>query len=547
MQRQKSNIGNFVFKHSEKSTPDEASLKKNLTCESTESVNHPSSEKYSAKAEKHLDTDENLKSKSKLNRTALNYSHEDIHALASKAEFLVLTSSNTDLRKLSSEEDNDDDNDVIDEKKTSHERDYVKLSTSSGPYSLDLDNLDNDEPCLSGTWEHDIQEQYISEGSVLGTWDNSMKSVLCFGEDYSNYIRRKSELPSLDNFFMISQDVSGLQATPHDKNTDTIDPVIILRMSERDWLNVVSDLNSDQEDSNQRFGDVEVFSRLLETCKINLETVRNIKIHQDVSPRCLPQDQKDLIETWEDLQSELEQKINQCQAFNKINKEIEIISLKIENISSKKEEIEQFEEEEAQNLVKHFQEVLQNVEIVNPDISDIMTQVQELHSRVSDDKDKDVQKISLLCFCKQEVGSLSEKLTKIHDDVTKIIDYCKTVIERKTDFDKEVAAVEKSVNRHRWIPKRSSSASVINEFDSDKIEELFKILSDLKSTKMITGEYYRSSSKTLHNAEKYLEKHRESICENEGEQQGKGMLFSCMPVVIVTSAIMIYNYCSPAR
>ena len=64
------------------------------------------------------------------------------------------------------------------------------------------------------------------------------------------------------------------------------------------------------------------------------------------------------------------------------------------------------------------------------------------------------------------MGSLSEKLTKIQDDVTKIIDYCKTVIERKTDFDKEVAAVEKSVNRQRWIqkiPKRSSSASGINE------------------------------------------------------------------------------------
>ena len=43
-----------------------------------------------------------------------------------------------------------------------------------------------------------MQEQYISEGSVLGTWDNSMKSVLCFGEDYSNYIRRRSELPSID-------------------------------------------------------------------------------------------------------------------------------------------------------------------------------------------------------------------------------------------------------------------------------------------------------------------------------------------------------------
>lgn len=63
---------------------------------------------------------------------------------------------------------------------------------------LDIIDANYDEPCLSGTWEHDIQEQYLSEGSALGTWDNSMKSVLCFGEDYSNYIRRRSELPSID-------------------------------------------------------------------------------------------------------------------------------------------------------------------------------------------------------------------------------------------------------------------------------------------------------------------------------------------------------------
>ena len=55
-----------------------------------------------------------------------------------------------------------------------------------------------------------MQEQYISEGSVLGTWDNSMKSVLCFGEDYSNYIRRRSELPSLD---IINSDIVGLQVS----------------------------------------------------------------------------------------------------------------------------------------------------------------------------------------------------------------------------------------------------------------------------------------------------------------------------------------------
>ena len=67
-----------------------------------------------------------------------------------------------------------------------------------------------EEGGLSGSWEHDLQEQYISEGSVLGTWDNSMKSVLCFGEDYSNYIRRRSELPSLD---IINSDIVGLQVS----------------------------------------------------------------------------------------------------------------------------------------------------------------------------------------------------------------------------------------------------------------------------------------------------------------------------------------------
>ena len=61
------------------------------------------------------------------------------------------------------------------------------------------------------------------------------------------------------------------------------------------------------------------------------------------------------------------------------------------------------------------------------------------------------------------MGSLSEKLTSIADDVTKIIDYCKTVIERKTDFDKELNAVEKSLTRHRWIPKRNTSASGRNK------------------------------------------------------------------------------------
>ena len=39
--------------------------------------------------------------------------------------------------------------------------------------------------------------------------------------------------------------------------------------------------------------------------------------------------------------------LNKCLAFNRINKEIEIISLKIESITCKKETLDSFEENEA--------------------------------------------------------------------------------------------------------------------------------------------------------------------------------------------------------
>ena len=55
----------------------------------------------------------------------------------------------------------------------------------------------------------------------------------------------------------------------------------------------------------------------------------------------------DLIGTWEELLTELKQKLDQCLAFNGINKEIEIISLKVESISSQKAKLESLEENDA--------------------------------------------------------------------------------------------------------------------------------------------------------------------------------------------------------
>merc|ERR1711953_893861 len=234
----------------------------------------------------------------RLHKTKLNYSQEDIHALASKAELLGLTGSNHDLRVASSDRagipagENED--------RGNKKRSECFPDDADTP-DLDIIDTNYDEPCLSGTWEHDIQEQYLSEGSALGTWDNSMKSVLCFGEDYSNYIRRRSELPSIDIISSNTEDC--LQNSPRGMRVQGPDPVLVLRMSERNWLNVLTELNT--EDNQAAFGETEHFQRLIKTCKTNIDTLSTIRISADVVPRCLPQDHNDLLATWEELLGEL--------------------------------------------------------------------------------------------------------------------------------------------------------------------------------------------------------------------------------------------------
>ena len=62
----------------------------------------------------------------------------------------------------------------------------------------------------------------------------------------------------------------------------------------------------------------------------------------------------DLIGTWEQLSEELREKLNKCLAFNRINKEIEIISLKIESFTCKKETLEKEASSHKVNLPLFF-------------------------------------------------------------------------------------------------------------------------------------------------------------------------------------------------
>ena len=88
MERERSNVGTFCFKYEE-------------LPERQKHQEKQESPPVSLKEEMRTGGRESRSSLAELHRTKLNYSQEDIHALASQAELLVLTGSNHDLRKSS--------------------------------------------------------------------------------------------------------------------------------------------------------------------------------------------------------------------------------------------------------------------------------------------------------------------------------------------------------------------------------------------------------------------------------------------------------------
>ena len=150
-----------------------------------------------------------------------------------------------------------------------------------------------------------------------------------------------------------------------------------------------------------------------------------------------------------------------------------------------------------------LQKLLDNLDLVRPELETTKTDIHNLHTRVAEDKH--VQKISLMCFCKQEATSLSDKLNLIFDQVTKIIDDCNRAIEEKRELDKEVTAIEKYFSKNRWIPSRVTPASPPPpQCDPEQLDRLHRSLADLKSRRMITSEFFRKCTNILHRAEQSL-------------------------------------------
>ena len=186
------------------------------------------------------------------------------------------------------------------------------------------------------------------------------------------------------------------------------------------------------------------------------------------------------------------------------------------------------------------------MKLVRPDLTTTMDDVHNLQSKVSEDTN--VHKISLVCFCKQELSSLMSKLESIYDEVTSLTDQCDRAISEKHNLDQEVALIEKYLASHKWNQKKvHSSSSFSNNSDMETIDRLHQSLCDLKSRKMITSDFFLKNQKVLEHAERFLINGLKEEGEDGIKERGKGpgLLFSCMPVMIVTSALMVYNYCSP--
>ena len=189
-----------------------------------------------------------------------------------------------------------------------------------------------------------------------------------------------------------------------------------------------------------------------------------------------------------------------------------------------------------------LQKLVDNLELLRPDLTATLEDVHNLQSQVS--KDKNVQKISLVCFCKQELGSLVSKSEGLLDEVTRLIDECDRAIDQKRSLDQEVAKIEKYFAKHKWIQRKVPTSSS-PEFDLETIDRLHRSLTQLKTSQMITADFFRRNLRVLEHAEKFLRDDQDEEEGVKGRGAGPGLLLSCMPVMIVTSALMVYNYCSP--
>ena len=242
-----------------------------------------------------------------------------------------------------------------------------------------------------------------------------------------------------------------------------------------------------------------------------------------------------MLGTWEELLLELKQRLAQCREFHSINKQLGAISQQLESLQAEKLSLDSCEENEALDARGILSQVIRNSDTILDILTDLQTSVQQLQSQVS--ATANVQKISLLCCCKQEISALLERCEIFTDELKISVEICDDAIEKVREINRGVSELDQLIKKKSWRPTSSMEPVSIED-----INHLHNLLCELKSKKMIKAEFFDKNISILEKAEQHFDALGD---EQDTGRQRSGLLFSCMPMMIVTSAIMVYNYCSP--
>ena len=164
-----------------------------------------------------------------------------------------------------------------------------------------------------------------------------------------------------------------------------------------------------------------------------------------------------------------------------------------------------------------------------------------MQNKISSD-DKNVHRVSLICVCRQEISQLVAQVQDNSEQITEIIRECEKCMKEKLYLDQELLVIDQHFNKSKWRRGKISPTPEIEDLNEEKVSFLKKLLCDLRSKHAVNKDYFEKSSKSLERVSRYLSKTEEAGPDSE---RAGGFLFSCLPVVVVTSAIMVCNYVSP--
>jgi len=184
--------------------------------------------------------------------------------------------------------------------------------------------------------------------------------------------------------------------------------------------------------------------------------------------------------------------------------------------------------------------ILSSLDAMKPSLVDTSTSVYTLLSSVSSSQPEDVQKISLVCFCKQELILLNEKWAEVQCEATRCLAQCRDSLRKRQSLDRDLALLEQWFGRERWIVARTFSKSSIGAgFDKEKISLLKQVLQDLSERRSVSRSYFEQSSKYLDLAEQHL------VLPPDPPPCVKVWGDSYLPLLMVTSVILMYSYYYP--